>query len=151
MSYASFKLPKEGSIFNPSLCLASSARNDVTCHERVKNQVSKTMLKKNFIETFRRLWTNWKWQLACLHDQNKWIFWRAGFYPANQNNLKSFQKALMSWKKAGPSKSHFCFNHVNRLNVNKFYKNMWNCVRFESCRRCWWSCVCWKIYVGYPG
>jgi len=25
----------------------------------------------------------------------------AGFYPANQNNLKSFQKALIGWKKAG--------------------------------------------------
>jgi len=29
--------------------------------------------------------------IACLHDQNKsGFFWRAGFFPANQNNLKSF-------------------------------------------------------------
>jgi len=43
-------------------------------------------------------------------------FWRAGFYPVNQSNLKSIQKALIGWKKAGPPKSHFCFDHVNRLN-----------------------------------
>jgi len=30
-------------------------------------------------------------------------FWRAGFYPAKQNNLKSIVKALIGWKKAGPS------------------------------------------------
>jgi len=40
--------------------------------------------------------------------------WRAGFYPANQSNPKSFQKAL---KKAGLLKSHFCFDHVNRPNI----------------------------------
>jgi len=33
-----------------------------------------------------------KKQLACLHDQNKWLFWRAGFYPANHSNLKSILK-----------------------------------------------------------
>jgi len=26
------------------------------------------------------------------------------FYPANQSNLKSFLKALIGWKKAGPPK-----------------------------------------------
>jgi len=42
---------------------------------------------------------------ACLHDQNKsGFFWRAGFYSANQSNLKSFQKALIGWKIAGPPK-----------------------------------------------
>jgi len=50
--------------------------------------------------------------LACLHDQKKWLFWRASFYPANQSNLKSFLKALIGdWLE----KSRFCFNHVNRL------------------------------------
>jgi len=54
--------------------------------------------------------------LACLHDQNKsGFFWRAGFYPANQSNLKSIQTSLIGWKKAGPPKKHFCFDHVNRL------------------------------------
>jgi len=43
------------------------------------------------------------------------LFWRAGFYPANQSNLKSLQKALIGWIKAGLPKSHFCFDHVNRL------------------------------------
>jgi len=28
----------------------------------------------------------------------------ACFYSANQSNLKSFQKALIGWKKAGPPK-----------------------------------------------
>jgi len=44
-------------------------------------------------------------------------FWRAGFYPANQSNLKSFQKSLVGWKKSGPLKSHYCFDLVNRLIV----------------------------------
>jgi len=39
----------------------------------------------------------------------KWLFWRTGFYSANQNNLKCFQKDLIGWKKAGPPKSHFLF------------------------------------------
>jgi len=30
----------------------------------------------------------------------KVAFLEAGFYPANQSNLKSFQKALFGWKKA---------------------------------------------------
>jgi len=34
----------------------------------------------------------------------KVAFWRAGFYPASQNNLKSFQKPWLAGKKAGPSK-----------------------------------------------
>jgi len=36
--------------------------------------------------------------------KTKVAFWRAGFYPANQNSLKSIQKALIGWKKAGPPK-----------------------------------------------
>jgi len=48
--------------------------------------------------------------LACLHDsKQKWLFWRAGFYPANQNNLKSNQQALIGWKKAGPPKKTLLF------------------------------------------
>jgi len=42
--------------------------------------------------------------IACLHDQNK-----RGFYPANHSNLKSLQKALIGWKKAGPPKKPFLF------------------------------------------
>jgi len=32
--------------------------------------------------------------------KTKRFFLRAGFYLANQSNLKSFQKALIGWKKA---------------------------------------------------
>jgi len=28
-------------------------------------------------------------------SKQKWLFWRAGFYLANQNNLKNFQTALI--------------------------------------------------------
>jgi len=31
------------------------------------------------------------------------------FFPANQSNLKSFQKALIGWKKAGPPKKPLLF------------------------------------------
>jgi len=38
--------------------------------------------------------------------KTKVAFLESGFYPANQSNLKSFQKA--DWlKKTGPPKSHF--------------------------------------------
>jgi len=47
--------------------------------------------------------------LACLHDQNKSGVLEAGFYPANQSSLKSIQKALIGWKKAGPSKNALLF------------------------------------------
>jgi len=36
-------------------------------------------------------------------------FRMAGFYPANQNNLKSFQNTQIGWKKAGPLKNTFGF------------------------------------------
>jgi len=50
--------------------------------------------------------------------KTKVVFWRAGFYLANQSNLKSFQKSLIGWKKAGPSKKPLLFDHVNRLIQN---------------------------------
>jgi len=37
---------------------------------------------------------------------------------ANQGFLKTFQIVLIGWIKPGPPKSHFCFDHVNRLHVN---------------------------------
>jgi len=39
----------------------------------------------------------------------KVAFWKAGFYPANQSNLKSFLKALIGWKKASPPKKPLLF------------------------------------------
>jgi len=47
--------------------------------------------------------------------KTKVAFWRAGFYPANQSNLKSYQKALIGWNRPALQNSHFCFDHVNRL------------------------------------
>jgi len=46
----------------------------------------------------------------------KRLFWRAGFYPANQSNLKSFQKALIGRKKAGPSKKPLLFSSRKQAN-----------------------------------
>jgi len=37
--------------------------------------------------------------------KTKVAFWRAGFFPANQGFLNSFQIALISWIKAGPPKT----------------------------------------------
>jgi len=42
----------------------------------------------------------------------------AGFCPANQSNLKSFQKALIGWKNTGPPKSQFVFGRENRLIIS---------------------------------
>jgi len=50
-----------------------------------------------FIQPFESL-------IASLLIKTKVAFWRAGFYPSNQNNLKSFQEALIGWKKKRPSK-----------------------------------------------
>jgi len=58
----------------------------------------------------------WKIALMPIYTiKTKVAFWRAGFYPANQKNLKNFQKALFGWKKPALQKSHFCFDYVNRL------------------------------------
>jgi len=47
-----------------------------------------------------------KWDKYSLFtwSKQKRLFWKAGFYHANQSNLKSFQKALIGYKKAGPPK-----------------------------------------------
>jgi len=46
--------------------------------------------------------------------KTKVAFWRAGFYPANQNNTEKFSNALIGnaligWKKAGPPKKSLLF------------------------------------------
>jgi len=46
-------------------------------------------------------------------SETKVTFLRAGFYPANQRNLKSIQKALA--RKNVPPKKPLCVGHVNRL------------------------------------
>jgi len=35
----------------------------------------------------------------------KWLFWRAGFFLANQSSLNAFQIALNSWRKVSPPKN----------------------------------------------
>jgi len=54
--------------------------------------------------------------VACLHDQNKNDSFggpakssHSIFYPANQSNLKKFQKALIGCKKADPPKKPLLF------------------------------------------
>jgi len=39
-------------------------------------------------------------KLTYLYVHKKVVFLEAGFYPANQSNLKSFCKALIGWNKA---------------------------------------------------
>jgi len=54
----------------------------------------------------------------------------AGFYPANQSNLKSFQKALIGWKKPAFQKRHFCFVNRGRLSIEPFFQPIF--FHFES-------------------
>jgi len=42
-------------------------------------------------------------------SKQKWLFWRAGFYPANQRFLKSLQIDLIGWIKVGPPKKPLLF------------------------------------------
>jgi len=51
-------------------------------------------------------------------------FWWASFYPANQSNLKGLLKALIAGKMPALQKSHFCFDHVNRLIMFQLESNM---------------------------
>jgi len=45
--------------------------------------------------------------IPCLHDQNKSGFLEAGFYPANQSNLKVFKKLWLAGKKRPSKKATF--------------------------------------------
>jgi len=48
--------------------------------------------------------------IACIHDQSKsGFFGRAGFFPANQGFLKTYQIAVVGWIKAGPLKNPLLF------------------------------------------
>jgi len=57
----------------------------------------KCFLEPNFFSSYRLV------QLKKLGP--KWLYWRAGFFPANQGFLKAFQIALIGWIKAGPPKN----------------------------------------------
>jgi len=64
----------------------------------------------------------------------KWLFWSAGFYPANQSNLKSFLKALINWKKAGPPKMPLLFWSCKL--ANDIFENNYFCkiIKTRNCR-----------------
>jgi len=58
--------------------------------------------------------------LACLHDQNKsGFFGGLAFIQSIRAIWKVFKKLWFGWKKPALQKSHFCFDHVNRLRVNQ--------------------------------
>jgi len=64
--------------------------------------------------------------------KTKVAFWMAVFFPANQSNLKSFQKCLIGWKNPALQKCHFCFDYVNRLNVRQQGDRPARCLRLVS-------------------
>jgi len=42
-------------------------------------------------------------------------FLEGRFLSSQSEQSNSFQKALIGWKKTALQKSHFCFDHINRL------------------------------------
>jgi len=56
--------------------------------------------------------------IACLQDQNKSGFLEGWLLFSQSEQSEKFSKSPIGWKKAGPPKSHFCFDHVNRLIYN---------------------------------
>jgi len=87
-------------------------------------------------------------------SKQKWLFWRADFYPSNQNNLKSFQKAVIGWKKAGTPKKPLLFWSCKQANHMKYctvdYRNfIRNGTHWKSeVQGCWqfhfYNRVVWK-------
>jgi len=45
----------------------------------------------------------------------KVAFLESRLFSSHSGLFETFQIALIGWIKAGPPKSHFCFDHVNRL------------------------------------
>jgi len=59
--------------------------------------------------------------LAYLQDQNKSGFLEVRLLSSqSKQSEKVFKKPWLAEKKAGPPKSHFCFDHVNRLIVSNY-------------------------------
>jgi len=80
-----------------------------------------------FNEIIQSFWSCCFWSgthLACLHDQNK-SGGSAGFYPANQSNLKSIQRSQIGWKKASPLKKQLLFWSCKQATSNYWL----NCCR----------------------
>jgi len=47
--------------------------------------------------------------------KTKVAFLEGRLLSSQSEQYKSFQKALISWKKAGPPKTHVCLDHIYRL------------------------------------
>jgi len=115
------KSPKAGG-FDPRPTLPSAARGSAQRPPIPQWEFMPTSLLHTILLMLNIKHENCEYQITFKRgvfslftwSKQKWLFWRASFYPANQSNLKSIQKALISWKKAGPLKKHFCFDHVNR-------------------------------------
>jgi len=52
--------------------------------------------------------------------KTKVAFLEGRLFSAIQGFLKTIQIVLIGWIKAGPPKSHFCFDHVYWLNINNY-------------------------------
>jgi len=54
--------------------------------------------------------------IACLHDQNKSGFLEGRLLSSQSKQFKKYSKSSDWLEKSRPfKKSHFCFDHVNRL------------------------------------
>jgi len=51
----------------------------------------------------------------CTYSTEKWIFWRAGFFPANQKFWKLFKELWLARKKTSHLNGHFVFVHLSQV------------------------------------
>jgi len=69
------------------------------------------------ITHFKHIWV----EVLFTWSKQKWLFWRAGFFLANQGFLKTFQIALIGWIKAGPPKKPLLFWSCKQATSGKYY------------------------------
>jgi len=114
--------------FSASVCLPDQT---ITCSRSVElltiDQVHSFLILQEYLSVpSRGKWANdtilWfssrMQQLACLHDQNKSsYFGGSAFIQPIRTIWIVFQKLWLAGKKPALQKSHFCFDHMNRLNV----------------------------------
>jgi len=60
-------------------------------------------------QTFEQLFVEKVTYSLFTGSKQKWLFWRADFFPANQSLLNTFQMALIGLIKAGPPKKPLLF------------------------------------------
>jgi len=49
--------------------------------------------------------------------KTKVVFLKGRLLSSQSEQFKKYSKSLIGWKKSAPQKSHFCFDHVNKLSV----------------------------------